>query len=128
MTAILDTHAFVWMDAEPTKVSATALGYLHDPNCTVYLSVVSVWEIVVKVRTGKLTLRDDVDRIVRDHLRTTPVRLLPLSYDHVLVNRTLPMVHKDPFDRMLISQAVAESAVLLTDDPWIRRYPVRTDW
>jgi PIN domain nuclease of toxin-antitoxin system len=126
--AILDTHVFIWMDAEPTRVSPTVLGDLRDPNCMIYLSVVSVWEIIVKVRKGKLQLRADVEQIVAEQQKTNPLALLPLTYDHALANRSLPLLHKDPFDRMLVAQAVAENAILLTDDRLIRQYPVQTDW
>lgn len=116
------------MDSEPAKVTPAALAYLADPANTVYLSVASIWEIVIKVQTGKLALRADIDTIVADNLSQTPLRLLPIRYDHVLALRGLPPIHKDPFDRMLVAQAVAENALILTDDPLVRQYPVPTDW
>jgi PIN domain nuclease of toxin-antitoxin system len=128
LTAILDTHAFIWMDSDPGRVPATVIQYLNDPTCTVYLSVVNIWEIVIKVAIGKLVLRADIDMIVSDQLAQTPLQLLPVEYKHVLPVGSLPAIHKDPFDRLLIAQAIAENAVLLTDDPLIRQYPVQTDW
>ena len=128
MKAILDTHAFIWMDADPSKISPTVLGYLNDPLWTVYLSVVSIWEIVIKLSVGKLTLSDDLEKIVNLHLATTPLTLLPVEFEHVLEVRRLPLIHKDPFDRMLVAQANSENATLLTQDFNIRLYPVRTDW
>jgi PIN domain nuclease of toxin-antitoxin system len=126
--AILDTHALIWLDAEPAKLSPVVARYLGDPAWTCFLSVVNVWEILIKVGTGKLTLREDVRVIVADQLRRNPLQLLPVQYDHVLAVGGLPAAHKDPFDRLLVAQAIAENAVLLTDDPLVRQYPVRTDW
>ena len=116
------------MDSDPGKVPATVLRYLHDRNWTVWLSVVAVWEILVKLPTGKLSLRADLETVVAGHLSQTPLQLLPVRYDHVLGLRHLPLIHKDPFDRMLVAQAIAERAVLLTDDALIRQNPVRIDW
>jgi PIN domain nuclease of toxin-antitoxin system len=128
MIALLDTHAFIWIDSDPARVSQTVQGYLSDPGCTVFLSVASIWEMMIKVGTGKLVLRAPVPDIVAENLRQTPLQLLPVSPDHAYALGPLPSIHRDPFDRMLVAQAVAENAVLLTDDPIIRQYPVRTDW
>lgn len=128
MKAILDTHALIWLDAEPSKLSTAVPRYLADPTCECFISVVNVWEILIKVGIRKLTIRDDIRVIIADQLRLNPLQLLPIQYDHVLVIDGLPPAHKDPFDRMLVAQAIAENAVLLTDDHLIRQYPVRTDW
>ncbi|MBA4067670.1 MAG: PIN domain nuclease [Isosphaera sp.] len=128
MTALLDTHAFIWMETDPTKVPATVLAYLADPACTVHLSVASVWEMTIKAMTGKLVFKSGVETAVLDALRTTLLQLLPIRAEHVYALTGLPPVHKDPFDRLLVAQAIAENAVLLTSDPLIRQYPVRTDW
>lgn len=128
MKAILDTHTFLWVDDAPAKVTPTVRGYLADPGCTVFLSVMCVWEIVIKVMIGKLALRADVRVIVADQLRTNPLHMLPVQYDHVLAVEGLPPAHIDPFDRLLAAQAIAEDAVLLTNDAIFRHYPVRTDW
>ncbi len=103
-------------------------GYLADPACVVYLSVVSVWEMVIKAGTGKLRLAKDVPTLVAEQLTANPLQLLPVSLAHVLAVGGLPSIHRDPFDRMLVAQALAEDAVLLTADPLVWRYPVPTDW
>jgi PIN domain nuclease of toxin-antitoxin system len=84
--------------------------------------------MIIKTRTGKLTLRADVEQIVSDITRVNPLRVLPVSERHAYALGGLPPIHKDPFDRMLVAQAITEGAVLLTADPVIRRYPVRADW
>ena len=128
MIALLDTHTFILMDSDPNRVPATVQAYLADPACTVYLSVVSIWEIMIKVGTGKLALRSPVPDLVAENLRTTPLQILTVRPDHAFALGGLPSIHRDPFDRMLVAQALAENAVVLTDDPVIRQYPVRTDW
>ena len=128
MTALLDTHAFIWMDTDVSRLSPTAVGYFNDPGCTILLSVVSVREVAIKTATGKLALSADIDRVIRDIQNRNPLRLLPIELSHALAVRSLPQVHRDPFDRMLVAQAIVEGAVLLTADPLIRQYPVRADW
>ena len=128
MIALLDTHAFIWMDSEPDRVPSTVLAYLADPECEVFLSFASLWEITIKVTTKKLVLRKSLEEIVAENLRDTPLRLLPVRVEHIYALSNLPSIHKDPFDRMLVSQAIVENAILLTVDPMIRKYPVRTDW
>ena len=128
MTALIDTHVFVWMDTDMSRLSTTVLGYFADPNCTILLSVVSIWEVAIKTATGKLSLSADLDQVIQDIQSRNPLRILPIELPHALALRSLPPIHKDPFDRMLVAQALAEHAVLLTRDPLIRQYPIRTDW
>ena len=128
MTALIDTNVFIWMDTNMARLSATDVGYFTNPNCTILLSVVSVWEVVIKAAIGKLTLSADLHQVIRDVQSRNVLRVLPVELSHTLTVRSLPPVHKDPFDRLLIAQALAENAVLLTADPVVRQYPVRTDW
>ncbi len=128
MIAVTDTHTLIWHDSNPARASSALVRYLADPMWTVFVSVVNPWEMTIKVQTGKLILRADVPTIIANVLRVNPVRLLPVTLDHVFALGGLPPVHKDPFDRLLAAQAIFENAVLLTDDAIFRQYPVRTDW
>ena len=128
MKILLDTHALIWMDTDPTQLSATAVACFNDPANDIWLSVVSVWEVVIKVGTGKLALSGDIDQIVRDIQAQNPLQLLDIQYPHALAVRGLPPIHRDPFDRMLVAQALVENATILTCDANIRRYPVMTIW
>ena len=128
MIAITDTHTLIWHDAHPHRASPALVRCLTDPAWTVLVSVVNPWEMTIKAQTGKLILRADVPTNIADVLRVNPVRLLPVTLDHVFALGGLPPVHKDPFDRLLAAQAIAENAVLLTDDVIFRQYPVHTDW
>ncbi len=128
MKFILDTHAFIWMDTDPTKVSPRVVQVLNDTNNEIHLSVASVWEMVIKSQTGKLVLSDAIDKIIAEQMKRNPLQLLPVGLPHVLAIQTLPSIHKDPFDRLLVAQAMIENAILLSADPLIRQYPVRVEW
>ena len=128
MKFILDTHAFIWMDTDLTKVSPRVVQVLNDTNNEIHLSVASVWEMVIKSQTGKLVLSDAIDKIIAEQMKRNPLQLLPVGLPHVLAIQTLPSIHKDPFDRLLVAQAMIENAILLSTDPLIRQYPVRVEW
>ena len=118
----------MWLDTDAGKLSATARAYLTSPYHQLLLSMASVWELAIKIGTGKLTLSGDLDQVIRDQTTRNPIQLLPITLDHALAVRKLPSIHRDPFDRMLVAQAMTLNAVLLTKDRNIRQYPVRTDW
>jgi PIN domain nuclease of toxin-antitoxin system len=118
----------LWLDSDAARLSPTAVGYLTNPACRLLLSTASVWELAIKVSTKRLVLRADLATIIADQTAQNPIALLPVTADHALAVRPLPHIHKDPFDRMLVAQAITENAVLLTADPMIRQYPVQTDW
>jgi PIN domain nuclease of toxin-antitoxin system len=127
VTGLLDTHTFLWLYGDQSRLSATALAFIRDPSNQVLVSVVTPWEMVIKQGTGKLILREPVGRVVTTQLAAGLV-LLPVTLDHILALQGLPAAHKDPFDRLLVAQAIAEGAVLLTDDPVLRQYPVQVVW
>jgi PIN domain nuclease of toxin-antitoxin system len=127
MKLLLDTHAFIWWDSDPVQLSAPALAALRDPANEVWLSVASVWEMVIKAQLGKLTLRLPLADIVRQQ-QANGLRILPMTLEHALGVERLPAIHKDPFDRMLIAQTNVEGAELVSADPVVRQYPVRVHW
>jgi PIN domain nuclease of toxin-antitoxin system len=127
MKGLLDTHTFIWWDSDPAKLSAKALAFLRDPANTVLLSVVSVWEILIKLQLGKLTLTTPLATIVAQQ-QANGIKILPVTLDHVLAVGNLPTPHKDPFDRLLVAQANVEGAVLLSADAIFSRYPVNVLW
>src|SRR5262245_66510187 len=127
MTLLMDTHTFIWWDSDPTKLSAPALAALRDPANEVWLSVASVWEMVIKAQLGKLTLRLPLVDILSQQ-QANGLRILSVTLAHALGVEGLPAIHKDPFDRVLIAQANAEGAELVSADQVIRQYPVRVLW
>lgn len=128
MKLLLDTHTFIWWDSAPAKLSAPALGYCRDPANQLILSVASLWEIQIKQQLGKLDLRLPLAEIVAHQRETNGLAVLPIGQEHVLALETLPSHHKDPFDRLLMAQAVVEGAALVSGDPVLKAYPVDIRW
>lgn len=128
MKLLLDTHAFIWWDSEPDKLSAQALALCQDRRNILLLSVASAWEIQIKLQLGKLQLRLPLASVIEGQQQTNNAEVLPVTLDHVLALSSLPDHHKDPFDRLLIAQANVEDAVLISSDPVFAKYPVKLAW
>lgn len=127
MKGILDTHTFIWWDSDPSKLSGPALAFIQDPTNLIYLSVASVWEIVINQQLGKLTATMPLQARVAQQ-QANGLLILPATLDHVLAVQTLPTAHKDPFDRLLIAQANVEGAALLSGDAIFSQYAVTIVW
>lgn len=128
MRLLLDTCSFLWAVRGDAQLSATAAALFRDPANEVFLSAVSAWEIAVKHQLGRLPLGDAPARYVpRERERHGIEPLALIEADTLLLDR-LPPVHADPFDRLLVCQAVQHGLTLLTPDPMIHRYPVPVVW
>lgn len=127
MKLLLDTHTFIWWDSDPAQLSAPVLAALRDPANEVWLSVASVWEMVIKAQLGKLSLRLPLGDIVQQQ-QANGLQILPVTLAHALAVQGLPAIHQDPFDRALIAQSNIEGAQLVSADQVIRQYPVRVLW
>jgi PIN domain nuclease of toxin-antitoxin system len=119
MKILLDTHIILWHLTNDARLSAKNSALLEDPNVEKVVSLVSIWEIAIKVNIGKLRLQVGLDEII-----PPDTTLLDLTLAHALHYQALPLHHRDPFDRMLIAQAQAENLSLMTDDSRFPRYPV----
>lgn len=128
MKALLDTCTFLWIVAGDPALSKPARDAFCDPVNEVYLSAVSTWEITVKHAMGRLPLPEDPSTCVPRWRRDHGIDALPLDEDSTLHLARLPAMHRDPFDRMLICQAIVGGMVLLTPDQALMQYPVRTLW
>lgn len=128
MRLLLDTCTFLWMVSDPARLSPAAAGAVVDPDNDVLLSAVSAWEIGVKHELGKLALDRPPERYVPEERARHGVEALALDEDATLHVHRLPAVHRDPFDRMLVCQALAAGLVIVTPDPRIARYPARVLW
>lgn len=128
MKLLFDTHTFLWWDSQPEKLSSTVLDLCRDPDNSLILSVAAAWEIQVKTQLGKLQIRRTLNTLLAEQQRVNRLIILPVSLDHVLTLQRLPDHHRDPFDRILIAQALVEEATLLTRDRTIAQYPVVTIW
>jgi len=125
---LLDTVAFLWAVIEAPDLSDDARELFADPGNEVYLSSVSAWEISVKNALGKLPLPDSPVRYVPAKRKQHGIETLHLDEEAALHLNRLPVLHKDPFDRMLVCQAITQGLVILTPDRLIAQYPVRTIW
>ncbi len=128
MKLLLDTCAFLWLIRGREEASERARSLFASPENEVYLSSVSAWEIAVKHNLGKLPLGDVPARYVPTERERHGITPLPLTETDVLLLDKLPAVHADPFDRMLVCQAIANQMTILTPDPLIARYPALTAW
>ena len=116
------------MDSNPHLLSQTAEALITDPSNQLHLSVVSLWEIAIKTKLGKLILRVPISTMVGENERTNGLEVLPVSPSHVYELEQLPLVHNDPFDRMLVSVANCEQATLVSADAVLQQYPVSLQW
>jgi PIN domain nuclease of toxin-antitoxin system len=119
---LLDTHALLWWLGDPAALSVRARHAIADPKSTVYLSAAVVWEIRIKGALGKLSLPAEF----REVLDEQPFIDLPITVAHAHAVEALPAIHRDPFDRMLVAQAVCERLTIVTRDASIARYSVPT--
>jgi PIN domain nuclease of toxin-antitoxin system len=128
MKILLDTVTFLDAALSSKDLSKHAKSLLLHAESDLYVSVVSYWEIAIKYSIGKLALPHSPDQFLPKHRTQLGAEILPLEEESALHVIRLPHLHNDPFDRILISQAIVHGMVLLTPDPRISRYPVRTAW
>ena len=128
MRVLVDTHTFLWALLENHRLSATAKQILTSKEHELYFSLVSLWEIAVKMKIGKLNTVGSSVTYIRDEMAEYGMELLPIRYEHILQLERLPLHHSEPFDRLLIAQAIAESLPILTHDEKFPLYPVKLIW
>ena len=124
MNLLLDSHTFVWWRDEPSNLSRAAYNEISNPNNRVFLSVASVWELQIKIALNKFTIKGTLISAVRDEQQNNDFRILPVELSHALYLENLPLHHKDPFDRLLISQANVENMILVSADSNFAKYQV----
>lgn len=128
MRLLLDTATFLWIITDAPDLSGHARGLFVDPGNEVFLSAVSAWEIAVKYALGRLPLPEPPERFVPSQREQHGIEELPLDEETALHLVRLPLLHRDPFDRMLVCQAIVHGLVILTPDSLVNQYPVRTMW
>jgi PIN domain nuclease of toxin-antitoxin system len=125
---LLDTHVFLWWNENSAELSKRAWRILADPANSLILSVASAWEIAIKTQSGKLRLPEDPADYVRTRTAHYGMEILPIHLEHALALHTLPLLHRDPFDRILIVQSQIENLAILTADAAIQAYAVDSIW
>ena len=128
MKLLMDTHTFMWWHSEPQRIPTDTLTLLQNSNHELLLSVVSLWEMQIKTQLGKLTLRDDLELMLKIQQERNSLNLIPVEFIHILELRNLPMHHKDPFDRLLIAQSKVEKATLISRDSVFKNYDCSVIW
>ena len=124
---LVDTQVFLWIFIEPKRFQPTAKSFVEDSeNNEFYLSHVSSWEISIKYGIGKLRLPKPPEELIPELIFISDYQHLPITLDHVFGAHSLPRIHRDPFDRLLVSQAKTEGLTLLTADPELSKYDIRT--
>jgi PIN domain nuclease of toxin-antitoxin system len=128
MRFLVDTHAFLWFVTDDPRLSATALALMQPPENELLLSPASHWEIAIKVSTGKLTLAEPFRVLIPREIILNGFQILGIDIEHSAVVATLPYHHRDPFDRMLISQAQVEGIPIISVDPQFDAYGITRLW
>ena len=124
---LLDTHTLIWLIESSSKVPKEIRERLKSPEVIVFLSSVSLWEIAIKTSLGKLGLKAPFEKLLSD-LNKTDIVILQIENEYLRSLATLPLIHKDPFDRLLISTALTEGLTILTADENIQKYDVSWIW
>lgn len=120
MKFLLDTHCLLWWLDDPSIISVPTRKLIPDPANDIFISSAAIWEIAIKQSMGKLVVVGDIDLCIAK----SNFKRLPITFEHAWATKPLPMIHKDPFDRMLIAQAVVENATIVTRDVNIPLYGV----
>ncbi len=127
MNYLLDTHTLIWFLEGDKRLSTTAKGIICNDDSDAYVSIVSLWEMAIKISLGKLELSQSLDQII-NKLPQQNITLLPIQPAHVLAVLSLPFEHRDPFDRLLIGQALVENMKFISNEALFLRYSVDRVW
>ncbi len=122
---LLDTHVFLWLQTEPERLGES-LRLIEDPATDLLLSAASSWEIAIKHGLGRLPLPDPPDEYVPERIRLSGIIGLPIEHSHALAVSALPPLHRDPFDRMIVAQAIVLDVPVITADPAVIQYEIET--
>ena len=122
MKFLLDTHLLLWAAGQPERLSKSARELIENPENALYFSAASIWEIAIKSSLGREDFKADA-RLIRRGLIDNGYREISISSEHAAGVQSLPLVHKDPFDRLLIAQSLVEGMPLITVDPILSQYP-----
>lgn len=130
MMFLLDTHTFIWYVMDNSRLSNQVIELINDENNQIFVSVVSLWEIAIKQSIGKLTFNQPLpfEIFITQQLHLNNFSLLDIKISHVAVISSLPLHHRDPFDRLLIAQSIVENVPLLSADQIFDAYPIQRLW
>jgi len=125
---LLDTQAFLWWVTDDGALSRRARRLIGDGKNEIFFSAASAWEIAIKARLGRVSLPEDLESYFLTQLEQNAFQVLPVQLQHALRVATLPDIHRDPFDRLLVAQALTEELAIVSKDRRISAYPARVLW
>ena len=128
MRLLLDTHSFLWFLLNDLRLSVAANGLIADANNDIEISPASYWEIAIKISLGKYSLPERYEVFMEREITANNFRILPIIPKHTAALTTMPLHHRDPFDRLLIAQAIVEAIPIVSADPKFDAYPIKRLW
>ena len=128
MKLLLDTHSFLWWIGDDARLSGPAREAIADPGNDVSFSVASAWELAIKTAIGRFEAEGGLGPFLEEHIQRNAFRVLPVKLEHAVSVAALPAHHRDPFDRILVAQAIVEGLTLVTRDALVTAYAVPTVW
>jgi len=127
MRFLIDTHTFLWFIHDSPQLSANAKNLLESDN-DLWVSIASLWEIAIKVNISKLTLPNSYENFIPEQLALNDIEILPITMAHLAIYTTLPLHHRDPYDRLLIAQTITEKVSIISIDVTLDSYPISRIW
>jgi len=128
MKLLLDTHVLIWWSSSSERLSSHVYNLITDTSNSLKFSIASIWEMQIKCQSGKLRLNSPLPNLIKTQMQVNNLQILPIELSHIYALEDLPNHHRDPFDRILIAQAIVEKIPLLTIDVAFDSYPVQKIW
>jgi len=128
MIFLIDTHTFIWYVTDNSRLSNQVLELINDENNQIFLSIASVWEMGIKYSLGKLTFNLPFETFINQQLTINDFTILDINISHITAVTQLPLHHRDPFDRILIAQAIVENIPIISVDNKFDAYPIQRLW
>ncbi len=128
MKYLIDTHTLIWIASENPKLSEKVKRLYLEPKNEIYLSIASIWEIAIKMSLGKISLGENLESFITNHIKGNSIKILDIKVSHILIVEKLPFHHKDPFDRLIISQSIEEEIPVLGKDSIFDFYESKRIW
>ncbi|MBD2667167.1 PilT protein-like [Richelia sinica FACHB-800] len=125
---LMDTHTFIWYVTDDSQISNQVLEVINDENNQIFLSIASVWEMGIKHGLGKLSFNVPFETFIRQQMSINDFTLLDIKISHINTVAQLPLHHRDPFDRILIAQAIVENIPIISGDSKFDAYPIQRLW
>ena len=128
MRLIFDTHTLLWIVTNDSKLSKKAKSLFLNSKNEILFSFVSIWEMAIKINLGRLSIDQSLKEFIKHHIKGNDIKLLSIELNHILLLENLPHHHRDPFDRLLICQAIAENLPIISSDKDLDLYTIKRIW